>query len=130
MENWRRVWREGFAPLLSTKALLTLRKALSTNDPRLIQGATTIPPPLQCVQNWPVEAACVIGYCGWQGENLDTIAKVEEYFYQTCRIVDKVLNEPAVVRHFLNWFDETPREEVRVQLLEEVNFVLMEQVTY
>jgi len=51
MESWRKVWREGVAPLLSTRSLETLRHGLVTDDPQLQQGATTTPPPLQCVQD-------------------------------------------------------------------------------
>ncbi len=47
-----------------------------SDDPRLTQGSTTTPP-LMCVQDWPVEAACVLGFCGWQGDGLETVAEVE-----------------------------------------------------
>src|ERR1700730_6525188 len=67
MESWRNVWREGVAPLLSLESLGSLRQGLVDNVGRLLQGATTTPPPLQCVQDWPVEAACILRYCGWGG---------------------------------------------------------------
>ena len=127
MELWRRVWREGMVPSLSTAALEALGKALETNDPRLLQGATTSPPPLQCVQDWPVEGACGLGYCGWQGEGLETVAEVEEFFAKVCFEVDQRLGEPAAARWFLNWFDETPRDEMRRLLLGEVNQALAER---
>ena len=120
MESWRKVWREGVAPLLSTAALEALRKALACDDARLLQGATTTPPPLQCVQDWPVEAACALGFCGWQGEGLETVAEVEEFFARMCFEIDQRLGEPAGCRWFLNWFDETPRDEMRQLLLAEV----------
>jgi hypothetical protein len=121
MEGWQKVWREGVTPLLSTAALEALRQALMHDDARLLQGATTSPPPLQCVQDWPVEAACALGFCGWQGEKLETVAEVEEYFARMCFEIDQRLGEPAACRWFLNWFDETPREQMREQLLTEVN---------
>jgi hypothetical protein len=124
MESWRKVWREGLAPLLSTEGLEALRGGLANDDPRLIQGATTTPPPLQCVQEWPVEAACGLGYCGWQGEGLETVAEVEEFFARMCFEIDQRLGEPAACRWFLNWFDETPRDEMRRQLLAEVHRTL------
>ena len=124
MESWRKVWREGLVPLLSTPALESLRAALAADDARLLQGATTTPPPLQCVQDWPVEAACALGYCGWQGEGLETVAEVEEYFARMCFEIDQRLGEPAGCRWFLNWFDETPRDEMRPLLLAEVNRAL------
>jgi len=121
MEAWRKVWREGFAPQLTVPALEALRLALLTDDGRLLQGATTSPPPLQCVQDWPVEAACVLGYCGWQGEGLETVAEVEGFFARLCFEADQQLGEPAMCRWFLNWFDDTPRAEMRSQLLAEVD---------
>jgi hypothetical protein len=73
------------------------------------------------VQDWPVEAACVLGYCGWQGEGLQSVAQVEEFFARLCFEADQRLGEPAACRWFLNWYDETGREEMRRQLLAEVN---------
>lgn len=127
MESWRKVWREGVAPLLSTPALEALQGALASDDARLLQGATTTPPPLQCVQDWPVEAACALGFCGWRGEGLETVAEVEEYFARTCFEIDQRLGEPAACRWFLNWFDETPRDEMREMLLAEVQLALAQR---
>jgi hypothetical protein len=127
MESWRKVWREGVAPLLSTHSLEALRRGLAMDDPRLQQGATTTPPPLQCVRDWPVEKACALGYCGWQAEGLDSVAEVEEFFARLCFEVDKRLGEPAGCRWFLNWFDETPRVEMRRLLLTEINRALAER---
>jgi hypothetical protein len=124
MESWRKVWRDGLAPLIGTTGLEALRTALSNDDARLLQGATTTPPPLVCVQDWPVEAACALGFCGWQGEGLESVAEVEEYFARLCFEVDQRLGEPAACRWFLNWFDETPRDEMRSLLLAEVNRTL------
>jgi hypothetical protein len=129
MESWTNVWRKGLAPLLSTESLEALRQALVNDDPRLIQGATTTPPPLQCVQDWPVEAACALGYCGWQGDGLETVAEVEEFFARMCFEIDQQLGEPAACRWFLNWFDDTPREQMRRELLVEVQRSLAERLS-
>jgi hypothetical protein len=123
MESWRKVWRKA-APLLSRKAREVLREALASDDPRLAQGATTVPPPMPSVADWPVEAACLLGYCGWQGEGLTTVAEVEEYFSRMCYEIDQAAEEPAAVRWLLNWYDETPRDVVRRELLAEVNLTL------
>lgn len=120
MESWRKVWREGVAPILSSDALFALKVGLVNDDQRLIQGATTTPPPLLCVQSWPVEAACALGFCGWQGDGLQSVAEVEEFFARMCFEIDSRLGEPAGCRWFLNWFDETPRDDMRRLLLEEV----------
>jgi hypothetical protein len=124
MESWRKVWREGLAPLLSTPGLEALRRGLVHDDVRLQQGATTTPPPLMCVQDWPVEGACAVGYCGWQGDGMETVGEIEEFFARTCFEIDQRLGEPAGCRWFLNWFDETPRDEMRRLLLAEVNRTL------
>ena len=127
LESWRIVWRKGFVPFLTTAGLESLQKALQADDPRLIQGCTTTPPPLQCVQDWPVNAACALGFCGWQGEGLNTVAEVEKYFAETCFQIDQHLGEPAACRWFVNWFDDTPREEMRRELLAEVNLALVQR---
>jgi len=93
-----------------------------------LQRATTSPPPLQCVENWPVEAACGLGYCGWQGEGLHSVAEVEEFFARACFEADQRLGEPAGCRWFLNWFDETPRDEMRRLLFAEVKRQLSQRL--
>jgi hypothetical protein len=125
MESWRLVWRDGFSPGISTPALKALELALARNDTRIVQGATTTPPPLMCVQDWPVEAACALGFCGWQGEGLQTVGEVEEYFARQCFDADNRLGEPAACRWFLNWFDDTPRIEVFCELLKEIQLELV-----
>ena len=120
MESWRMVWREGFVPVLPTAGLEALRDALATDDPRLAQGSTTMPPPLMCVQDWPVEAACALGLCGWQGTGIESVGEVEEFFARVCFEADQRMGEPAACRWFLNWFDDTPRDEMRRLLLAEV----------
>lgn len=127
MESWRMVWREGFLPTLSTTGLLALRDALRSDDPRLTQGSTTTPPPLMCVQDWPVEGCCALGFCGWQGTGLETVGEVEEFFAKVCFEADQRLGEPAACRWFLNWFDDTPRFEMRRDLLAEVELALAER---
>ena len=124
MESWRKVWRDGMAPQLSVSALAALQAALQGDDPRLLQGATTSPPPLEWVRDWPVEAACALGFCGWQGEGLETVAEVEEFFAKACSDADQRMEKPASCCWFLNWFDDTPRDEVRRELLVEVTWEL------
>ena len=79
MEMWRRVWRDGLTARLSARALAALRAALLADDPRLVQGTTCSPPALQALCERRVETACALGYCGWQGEGLESVAEVEEY---------------------------------------------------
>lgn len=125
--TWAEVFRRGIAPQLSTPGLAALRDALRADDPRLGQGFTTSPPPLECVRDWPVEAACPVGFCGWQGDGLDTVEAVEEFFAGVCFECDRRIDEPAGCRHFLNWADETPRDEMRRELLTEVTRALADR---
>lgn len=119
---WQRVWREGIAPQFTTAGLEALALALECDDLRLLQGATTSPPPLQACASWPVEACCAVSWPGWQGgagPHL-TVADLEWFFAKTCHEADRRLHEPAAIRWFMVWYDESPREEVRRLLLAEV----------
>jgi hypothetical protein len=121
MEIWRKVWREAVAPLLSLEAIAALAGGLARDDARLLQGQTAAGYPEEA----PCRAACALGYCGWQGDGLETVAEVEEFFGQLCaRINERYQEDPAACRWFLNWFDETPREEMRQELLAEVRLEL------
>lgn len=130
------VFKKGFAPHLSDRHLEVLLAACEKDDPRLTQGSTTTPPPLplpfMCVQNWPVESACALAFCGTDDfggfcpaderknpESVKAHAKVgevEEFFAGKCFDADNTLGDPAACRHFLNWFDDTPRDEMRATL--------------
>lgn len=124
IESWRRVWRDGFAKVLPVDGLKALAEALRKDDPRLTQGCTTTPPPLMCVQDWPAEGACALGFCGWQGQGLTTVGEVEEFFAKACFDADQLIGEPAACRWFLNWFDDTPRDEMRGELLAEIELAM------
>lgn len=124
MEKWRRVWREGLVPVLAPAGLIVLQAALERNDPRLLQGRISCPPPIPSQGDCPVYGACSIGYCGWQGDGLNTTAQVEAYFHDICDAVDAAFNEPAACRYFLHWYDDTPRTEMRRELLSEVRLAL------
>lgn len=123
IEDWRRVWRTGLAPVLPTAGLEAVRDYLRRDDPRLIQGGTSVPPPLMAVQDWPVEAACVLGLCGTVehgGFGTATVGEVEEFFARRCWDCDQATGEPASVKHWLNHWDDTPRAAAIADLLPEV----------
>ena len=124
MNSWQRVWRFGIAPQLSDAALGAIRRALLTDDSRLLQGRTMTPPPLVGLDCAAVEGACAIGWAGWQGEGRATVAALERYFDRICSAADEALGEPAACRHFLDWFDATPRPLMRRLLLAEIERTL------
>lgn len=119
MKAWRKFWREGLSPLLGTSALHSLAAALERDDPRLMQNGTTWPPASDVTSLEAVQAACAIGWCAWHDEGLQTVGAVDHRFQQLCQAADERLGERAACRFFLNWFDETPRAEMRQQLLAE-----------
>lgn len=123
MEHWRKVWRDGFAKAFNREHLSHLAEALKNDDVQLIQGATTNPPPLMCVQDWPCEGACAVSYAGWKA-GASTVGEVETFFAKACFDADQRLGDPAACRFFLNWFDDTPRAEMRRELLAEVELAL------
>jgi hypothetical protein len=121
---WQRSFR-AIADQLPTAGLEALRLALASDDRRLITGATTSPPPLQCCADWPVEAACPIAFAAWQGGNLQTVGEVEEAFARVCFAADQQLGEQGGIRYCLNHVDDTPRPTMRRELLVEVDAELM-----
>lgn len=121
---WKRTFRQGIAPLMSTKALKALWKGLAEYDATLRPGLTVLPLGTDVTAEWPVEAACAIGYCGWKGEGLETVIEVEEFFVRVCFECDELMGEPGSIRYFLNWFDTTHDEEMRIGLMCEINNVL------
>lgn len=129
LKIWQQVWRKGIVPQFQVEDLQRLKKALEEDDPRLIQGSTTSPPTLQCSQDWPLEACCVVSHLCCSELNNTTVSEAEEQFAKACFEADQKLGEPAAIRYFLNWYDETPREEMRLELLEEINLNLRTQTT-
>lgn len=130
MESWRLVWRVGFVPVLSTRSIELLRDMLAGDDVRLTQGSTTTPPPLMCTQDWEVEAGdwltiCAVAECDGFGKA--TVGMCEEYWSRACFEADMRLGEPAGCRWLHNWFDDVPRDEMRRELLAEVELALSER---
>lgn len=128
MERWRDCWRRGIAPLLSTASLAVLVKALVEDDPRLIQGATCVPGVIEVTASWRPEQACALGYAGWIGDGLETVSEIEEFYVRLCDAIDERLADGLGFRWFVNWFDDTPRLEMRSQLLPEVERSLSERL--
>ena len=127
--KWRRVWRDGFLQALSRQGLMTLKEALLHDDRRLLQGAACFPMPTVAGRDREVRGACALGWCGWRGEGLKTIGQVEAYVERLCLDADAALQEPAACRYFLNWYDDTPRAQMRRELLAEVKRALQSQAS-
>jgi hypothetical protein len=124
MEPWRRCWRLGVVPELSTAALRALARGLAEDDDCLIQGETTLPVFRPSVRKLPVEAGCALAYAAWKGDGLKAVGEVEEYFQALCDAIDRRLDTPAGCSGFLSWHDQTDRASMRPLLLEEVQAAL------
>lgn len=142
LESWRLVWRAFVRARAAwpgaRAALERLAEAVRSDDGRLLQGATTFPPPLMCVQDWVCEGADVVGWLGLErplvpedsvhlkaGDGtFPSVGEVEEGFARLCSECDRITGEPASCRYLLNWSDDTPRERMRAELAAEIRFNL------
>lgn len=121
MESWRKVWREGIAPQLSTKALEELRYGLEKDSDFLLQGACSKPPMLECNYDKECEGGCAMVYGAWMAGEVKTVGQADEYFHNI--VASQLMSDGCdnCVRDFLNWFDDTPRDEMRREMIREVD---------
>lgn len=118
LEAWRYVWRVGFAPQFGTAGLEALAVALRDDNPQLLQRATTEPPALHCVMDWPCQGCCPVSWAA--AFHAETVGEVEDAFGRACFECDTRLGDRGGCRWLLNWIDETPRATMRAELLAEV----------
>lgn len=77
------------------------------------------------MQDWPVEAADAIAFIGWDWYQKKTVGEAETFFAKSCFESDRRTGSPADCRHFLNWYDDTPRNKMRKELIQEINLELI-----
>jgi hypothetical protein len=99
---------------------VALEGALDLDDPRLLQGDTVSPLLLHPHACRPVQGACPIAFAGWKGDGLLVVADLEEFFAGVIFRAGERLGDPTAARYFLNWWDDSPRDEARRELLAEV----------
>jgi hypothetical protein len=107
--------------------LEALRKALEDDDPALIQGQNVLPPPLHIYKSDEVTAACAICFTAWKGDcgGRACVADLDIGFAEVCYQAGQLLREPGAVRFFLIQYDSWTREEMRQNLLTEVERTLV-----
>lgn len=74
-----------------------------------------------------VEEACFIGYAGWQGEGLQSVVEVVDFFDRLCDRIGHKLGDYCGAGRFLDWFDKTPRQEMRYEMIKEVDLALFDR---
>jgi len=129
LASWQRAWRDGIVPQLTIVGLWHMKAALERNDPRMVAGASIVPPPLQSVLDFPVQACCPLCWALLDGlePHQASVGLLEERFALACRRADELLGEPAAIRHFLNQIDEWTRQDRIWNLLPEVHRALAQR---
>lgn len=123
-EATRRVFHEGFVPLLKDEELWVLKGWLTMAPERFKQGYTLYPVPT------PAEEPYMMPDCGCLITNIGRINMLKyadelyEYFARMCYNIDQNMGEPSAVRYLLNWYDDSPWEDVKNGSIEELEAAL------
>jgi hypothetical protein len=113
------IFQAGIAPRLGAAALEALRDALQRDDPALVQRETTHPSSNEHPYCEECLGACGVAYGLWKSLCLYNIGDVERRFTKLCCSVDAQMGAGSSTR-WLNHYDETPRQEMRAELLPQV----------
>jgi hypothetical protein len=116
---WPEIFHAGIAPRLGREGLQALAEALERDSSELIQGETVHPDLNTTWREEECTGACALAYPLWKTLELFSIGNTEREFTQLCIKVDNQMGAGAAMR-FVLWFDETPRPEMRRELLREV----------
>ena len=116
MESWKKSFAH-IADVCGVPALQVLRTAVSENYCSLIQGTTVAYEPATNPGDRTVCGACAVGYMYWKADDMDFADDVEEAVAATFSEVAKKAGWDRAPDLFTNWYDETPRDEMRRELL-------------
>lgn len=127
MEQWRRYFRHGIAPLVENAQLEYVLGILKSDSEKMCQGDTVILRKVIAESgltyyhgDLPPVSGCFVSLIHMSDEKL-TANEVDAKFGPfLCRVG---LNH-GLSSHFINWFDDSPREEVRRELIAEIELVL------
>jgi hypothetical protein len=127
VEAWRKIWREGVVPQLSTEGLQSLLDALRRDDCRIITGSTTIPPAFSAASNLPIEQCDPVIFAMLDGHSpySCTVGLMDEAFARLAIRCSELCGFPRAIGTFLCWVDEQDRETWRMELMREVNLALV-----
>lgn len=128
LAGWQVAFRQGVAPQLSTAALERLADGLLGDDPALVQGWTTEPPPVEHCLDEYATGGCLLCYglmADFDGPPL--VADLAGRFGDVCRRCDEALGLPGAVGYLLRAWDDLPRAEARALFRAEVERTLLER---
>lgn len=113
---WESAWRQGLAPLLRDGELESLEHALETDDPRLVQGKTTV-----LDADGQVCRTCLLAFIGTL-RGIRDVDELHRFFHCT---MGRITYRKGVCHYgdaelLTSWFDRTPRAQMREQLLQAV----------
>jgi hypothetical protein len=130
VEAWRKVWREGVVPQLSTEGLGCLLDALKRDDPRIVTGCTTIPPALSSCSDLPIESADPIVWALLDGHSprACTVGLMDEAFARLAIRCSELCGMPRAIGTLLCWLDEQDRQTWRTELIKEVTAALIGRI--
>jgi len=108
---WRLAWREGYAPLLEEKSLGAVLRACRQGDPRLVQGATSVPP-ASLSEKAPCEAGCALVFARL-ALGPATAREAEDWFAGlVSKASARLARSAACAGDFTEWVDTVPRDEM------------------
>jgi hypothetical protein len=117
MESWRKAWRDGFAPQLTTAGLQSLADALAADSGILCQGRA-----VERLANSKnrVARCCAISYALAADDVLLASARAMETAFAEADLQANGLLGGHFAYCFYAWFDDGPRAQVFAELLAEV----------
>jgi hypothetical protein len=125
MKKWQLAFRHA-AKSLSLDGLQALLKALRDDDDALEQGTTTVPTWFYGCREVACEGGCAIGFAAWKSGAV-WARDVQAAFLRVCDSFDGM--DGLTLGDFTGWFDHTPRDQMRAELIQVVEAVITERVT-
>ena len=123
MKKWQKVWLEGVLQQFNEESKQRLKQALQNNDCSVIQEHTATDKLGHFNADAEAQCCCPIAHAVWKPGM--RIKDVESAFYRICHTVDNALltkyedgDDFVTTDDFVNWWDETLREDAVRELLE------------
>lgn len=103
------IWKNYILPALPKEALKKLFDAATADDGRLIRGINYFPPPSR--PRSKITHCDIVGFA-FVNFGTTTVEELGQKWGNFMLSVGDKLGNPHDLRHFLNWYDDSPREVV------------------